>query len=115
METYGINLWAAEGSGMEPGFIAALSVQLPQDCRWRVAIDPDMWWTGERVLQAALLNEFRNFEWGMADPKKRGAPPKPIGPKSMTQGKTRKLAAVAMSRDELLEELARPRKGANDG
>ena len=42
---------------MEPGFVAALAVQLPPDCRWRVAIDPDSWWTGERILQAALLND----------------------------------------------------------
>ena len=113
METYGLNLWAAADSGMEPGLVAALSVQLPQDCRWRVAADPDAWWTGERILQAALLNELRSFIWGMSDRKKRGAAPKPIGPSSMTRGKTRKLAAVAMSREELLEELAKPRKGAD--
>lgn len=113
METYGIDLRAAMDSGMEPGLVAALSAQLPPDCRWRVAADPDAWWTGERILQAALLNELRSFIWGMADKKKRGAPPKPIGPSYMTKGRSRKLAAVAMSREKLLEELAKPRKGAD--
>lgn len=98
---------------MEPGFLAALSVQLPPGCRWRVAADPDAWWTGERVMQAALLNELRFFVYGLADKKKRGAPPKLIGPSYMTKGQVRKLAAVAMSREKLLEELAKPRKGAD--
>lgn len=115
MEVYGMNLWAAMDSGMEPGFVAALCVQLPPGCRWRVAVDPDAWWTGERILQAALLNDLRSLIWGMSDKKKRGAPPKPIGPSSMAKGNERKLAAVAMGREKLLAELAKPRKGSSDG
>lgn len=115
MEVYGLNLWAAMDSGVEPGFVAALSVQLPPGCRWRVAEDPDAWWTGDRLLAAAQLNELRGLIWGMADRKKRGPAPKPIGPSSLAAKGTRKLAALVMSRDELLEALSRPRKEADDG
>lgn len=115
MEVYGLNLFAAMDSGVEPGFVAALSVQLPPGSRVRVAMDPDEWWTGERLLMAALVNNLRGLIWGMADKKKRGPEPKPIGPASVVKGSERKLAMVAMSREQLLEELAKPRKGADDG
>ena len=115
MEVYGLNLWAAMDSGMEPGFVAALAVQLPPGCRWRVAEDPDLWWTGDRVLLAGLLNELRGLIWGMSDKKKRGPAPQPIGPSTAAKSTGRKLAMTVMSREELLAELAKPRKGADDG
>ena len=116
-ETYGLDLYAAMDSGMEPGFVAALAVQLPPGCRWRCAHDPDDWWTGERMLMAGLLNELRGLIWGMADKKKRGAPPKPVGPSKLVDkaGNTRKLAAVVMTRAELMEALSRPRGEVDDG
>ena len=115
MEVYGLNLWAAMDSDMEPGFVAAPSVQLPPGCRWRVAHDPDAWWTGERMLLAGILNDQRGLIWGLADHKKRGAPPKLIGPSTLAKDGARKLAAIVMSRDELLEALSRPRKEVDDG
>lgn len=117
-EVYGLDLDAAIGSGMQPGPVAALAVQLPPGSRVRVAEDPDAWWTGERILLAGIINSVRSLMWGMADKKKRGRPPEPIGP-SWAKGRgggTRKLAAVAMTREELLEHLSRPRvKEAENG
>lgn len=114
MEVYGIAPRALERD-FAPEDAAALAAQLPDGCRWRVAEDPDAWWTGERVLMAGLLNNLRQLMWGMADSKKRGAPPKPIGPSWAVKGATRSLAMTAMSKEELLSELAKPRKEAADG
>lgn len=114
-QVYGLDLQSAMAGGMEPPTVAALCAQLPPGSRVWVAEDSDYWWTGERVLLAALLNDLRGLIWGMSDRKKRGAPPKPIGPSSMTRGRSRTLAAVAMSKSDLLAELAKPRKEAADG
>lgn len=114
MEVYGLDIGAAMESG-DPSFVAALAVQLPPGCRWRVAEDPDQWWTGDRLLMAVLANDLRGLIWGMADRKRRGAPPRPIGPSYMQGGNTRKLAAQVMGRDELLEALSRPRGEVIDG
>ena len=114
MEVYGLAIHQAE-SEHPAEFVAALAMQLPEGCRWKVAEDPDAWWTGERLLMAGLLNNLRSLIWGMADSKKRGAPPKPTGPKWAVKGKSRSLAMTAMSREELVLELSKPRKEAADG
>lgn len=109
MQTYGICLDAAMEGGYSPAFVAALAMQLPGDCRWRVAYDPDAVWTLDRCLYAGILNTLAGLVWGMADKKKRGARPKPVGPKWAREGRT--LKTVAMSREDLLEALSRPRTG----
>ena len=110
METYGFCIEEAEGGRYSPGFVAALACKLPQDCRWRVAQDPDAWWTGDRMLAASLLNALNGLIWGMSDKKRRGAPPEPVGPSSVRDKGKRSAAAVAMTVGELLEELSKPRK-----
>lgn len=109
METYGISLDAAT-EDMEPASVAALAWQLPQDCRWRVSYDKDMWWTGDRLLAAALVNGLYGLIWGMSDKKSRGPKPKQVGP---SRPRGRKQPCVAMTPDELLKRLALPRKGGD--
>ena len=46
----------------------------------------------------------------MSDKKKRGPAPKPIGPEWALKGVVKTLPAVAMAREQLLAELAKPRK-----
>ncbi len=106
METYGTDLWAAMDGERSPESVAALAVQLPSGCRWRTAIDPDAWWTGDRLLMANLVNLLAGLSWGLGDPKKRGPKPKPIGPT-----RRRKEAATAMSKKKLLAELSKRRFG----
>lgn len=114
MEVYRIAPRAMERD-FGPEDVAALAVQLPEGCRWRVAFDPDAWWTGERILVAGLLNNLRQLMWGMSDSKRRGAPPKPLGPSWATKGAMRSLAMTPMGKEELLSALARPRKEESDG
>lgn len=108
METYHISLDEAMEGRYEAPFVASLALQLPQDCRWRVSYEPDAWWTGDRMLSAALVNSLNALIWGLGDKKKRGPRPKPIGPKWAVD-KGRKAPALAMSKERLLELLARPR------
>ena len=110
METYGICIDHAVDGGYPAPFVAALADQLPQSCRWRVSYDMDAWWDGDRMLQASLVNTLRGLVWGMSDKKKRGPAPKPIGPKWALKGAVKTLPAVAMTREQLLAELAKPRK-----
>ena len=90
--------------------ISALVANMPPgESRLYAAIDPDNGWTAEQVLLARLVNDFDRFMWGMADKKSRGPEPKPIGPSWMREP-MRKLEARTMSIDELMEELAKPRR-----
>lgn len=115
MEVYGVSLEAAMGGAHSAPFVAALSSQLPQDCRWRVSYEKDAWWTGDRILAANIVNELALLMWGMSDRKKRGPKPDAIGPE-WAKVRKRQLAAVAMTKGELLEALARPRvKEVEDG
>ena len=66
--------------------------------------------SGDRMLQASLVNALRGLVWGMSDKKKRGPAPKPIGPEWALKGVVKTLPAVAMAREQLLAELAKPRK-----
>ena len=110
METYGICLdHAMEGAYPAP-FVASLADQLPPGCRWRVSYDEDAWWTADRLLMASILNTLRGLVWGLGDKKKRGPAPKPIGPKAAAK-RGRSLPATAMSVDELVAELSKPREG----
>jgi len=108
MQFYGVCLDAAEGA-YDAAFVACLVEQMPQDCRWRVACDPDQWWTGERLLMARLCNSLDGLIWGMADKKRRGPMPKPMGP-SWVRKRGRSLPMVAMTKDELMAELSKPRR-----
>ena len=73
------------------------------------AMNPDNGWTPDQVLVARLINDFAMFMWGMADKKSRGPEPKPIGP-SWMRDRSRKLEARAMSVEELMNELSKPRR-----
>ena len=111
METYGVCIDHAMEGGYSAPFVAALADQLPQSCRWRVSYDMDAWWDGDRLLDAALVNALNGLIWGLSDRKKRGPAPKPIGPKwAAKKGASRKLAAIAMTKAELMDELAKPRE-----
>ena len=110
MECYGVCLDAAMGGAYSAPFVAALAAQLPQDCRWRIAYDRDIWWTGDRLLQANLINTLNGLVWGMSDPKSRGPRPKLVGPSWADAKRERGLPAQTMSRDALMAELSRPRR-----
>jgi len=91
--------------------IAALVVQLPRDCRIARAEDADAEWTLRDMLLAHIANALNSLIWGIGDPKKRGPRPKVIGPSWVSKGRTRKLPARLLPIDELMAELAKPRKG----
>ena len=92
--------------------IALLVTQLPQSARLVHLVNPDSQWALTDVLLAALINNFRMFVYGMADPKKRGSKPELIGPSWMTENK-RTLPARVLPIDQLLEELNKPRRRDN--
>lgn len=109
METYGVSLEDAAAGERSPEFVAALALQLPPDCRWRVAEDRDAWWTGDRMLAASLVNSLNGLVWGMSDKRRRGPRPRPVGP-TWAVGGSRKAATVAMDREALMRELRKPRR-----
>ena len=77
-------------------------------------LNPDSFWTLENILQATLINDLRWFAYVLGGSK--GAEPERIGASWMKKPKnTRNMDAMAMPIDELMERLARPRKGVNDG
>ena len=95
------------------GHVAALAAHMPQgQSMLYAALDPDAGWTRTDILLALLVNHFAMFRYGLADSKRRGNPPKLVGPSWMTEGKKRKLAARTMSVDELMEQLSKPRTNA---
>ena len=111
MQHYGVCLDEAMEGRFSPVFVASLAAQLPEDCRWKVAEDPDAIWNVDRCLMALVINQMRMSAWSSSDKKKRGRKPKPIGPRWMVEGDTsRRLAAVPMSKERLLAELAKPRR-----
>lgn len=113
METYGIDVEATMAGAHSAPFVAALVTQMPSGCRWRVSYDRDLWWTDDRLLMAALVNSLRGLIWGLADPKRRGPEPVPIGPSWAVRRSGRSLPATAMSRERLMEELSKPRVGGD--
>ena len=110
MQYFGICLDQAAVGAYPASFVAALVEQMPPDCRWRIAYEPDCWWTGDRLLLANLVNSLNGLIWGMSDKSKRGPEPKPIGPKNTGRSRGRELPAVVMSRAQLIDELSKPRK-----
>lgn len=111
METYGICLDEAMEGRFSPSFIASLTSQCPDGCRWRVSYDEDALWTIDRTLTALLINQFRLYIWANADKKKRGKRPAPIGPKWLVEDdSTKRLKAIPMTKEQLLAELAKPRR-----
>lgn len=114
MQQYGVCLDDAFCGRYAPDFVASLVVQMPEDCRWRVAENPDALWNMDRTLLALLVNQMQGYIWANADKKKRGPKPKPIGPRWLVESdNTRKLPAMPMSREMLLAELAKPRTGGD--
>lgn len=89
--------------------VAALAVQLPPDARIRVAEDKDRAWTLDSVTLACILNSLNALIYGLGDPKRRGAEPKPLGPSWLTRQAMRTLDARALPIDELMAELSKPR------
>lgn len=107
---YNIDLDHAERGEHAAEHVAALVKCLPTDSLLFRAMNPDASWTRDQIILAEVRNILANLAWGMSDPKKRGARPKPIGPSWMTRGRVRTLEARAMTVDELMAELGKPRR-----
>lgn len=112
---YHIDLDHARGGRHAAGHVAALVSCLPSDSMLAQAVDPDARWTVEACVLADVRNLLAGLIWGMGDKRRRGSPPKPIGPSWMTKGNDRTLEARVLDIEELMRELGKPRKGAADG
>ena len=110
---YGVDIDRAMKGDHTAGHIAALAANLPNDACVHVAENPDSAWTLELILLADVRNHLSALIWGMSDSKKRGSPPKRIGPSWMRGDAKRKLDARTLSIDELMKELSKPRRGAS--
>ena len=109
-QTYNVDIDHAIAGAHSAYHIACLVAQLPIDARIRVTHDADCRWTLDNVLLARLCNSFSMFVYGMSDKKKRGAPPKLIGPSCMTNNQQmRTLPARVLPVSELIEILNKPR------
>lgn len=89
--------------------MAALVACLPSDACIRRAANKDAEWGLDKQLLAGVYNSLNGLIWGMGDKKKRGPKPKPVGPSWMSDGGSRSLETMAMTPDELMRELAKPR------
>lgn len=107
---YGIDIDAAMCGGHSPRHVAALLLQLPQDCRIARIESADAVWTPDRQLLAVLINQLSALMYGMSDPKRRGSKPQPIGPEQFRRARMKSLPARAMPIGELLAELSKPRR-----
>lgn len=105
---YGIDLDDAMGGAHSAAHIAACVRYLPSDCALRTSNDEDAQWTLEAVLMAGILNSLNSLIYGLGSKKGRGKRPKLVGP-SFMRGKQDKLPARAMTSEQLLEILNRPR------
>lgn len=90
--------------------IASLVSQLPLNARINVKKVDDARWTQSEVLLASIFNQLAALCWGMSDPKKRGAAPKPIGPSYMSKPDEKKLDTRVLTIDQLTKELQKPRR-----
>mgnify|MGYP006992119066 CR=1 FL=1 len=106
---YGIDIDHAMQGEHSAEHLAALVSCLPSDAALCVAVKPDAAWTREAVILAELRNMFASYIYGMSDKRKRGNPPKPIGPSWMTKKAMRSLEARLLTIDELMAELQKPR------
>lgn len=107
---YGIDLDHAMAGEHSAGHVAALAANLPLDARVYAAQDADATWTRQEILLAETRNAMNRVIYMLADPRKRGKPPEPVGPSWMTRGRTRTLDARVMGIEELMEELNKPRR-----
>lgn len=107
---YGIDFDQARAGAHSPWHCACLLVELPPDARTRVAESTDAAWTLNDVLLAGLFNSLNALIYGMSDSRRRGAPPKPIGPEWMTEQGKRTIPALVMKADELMQILNQPRE-----
>ena len=112
---YHIDLDHAMGGEHTAGHVAALVSCLPSDSSLAATVDDDARWTVEACVLADVRNLLAGLIWGMGDKRRRGSPPKPIGPSWMTKGNDRTLEARVLSIEELMRELGKPRKGAENG
>lgn len=106
---YGIDIDHAMKGEHSAEHIAALVSCLPSDAALCIAVKPDAAWTREAVILAELRNMFASYIYGMSDKRKRGNPPKPIGPSWMIKKAMRSLEARLLTIDELMAELQKPR------
>ena len=107
---YGIDLDHAMRGEHSAGHVAALAANLPLDARVYVAQNADASWTRQEILLAETRNALNKIIYMLADPRKRGNPPEPVGPSWLTAGRMRSLEARSMGIDELMEELSKPRR-----
>lgn len=111
---YGIDIDHAMNGAHTPIHIAALVEKLPPKSRVLFELDKDSYWDLPDILMATLINHFRLFVWSLGGAK--GAEPERIGPSWMKKkANSKKLEAMAMPIDSLLEELSKPRKGVKNG
>lgn len=107
---YGIDLDHAMAGAHSAGHVAALTANLPSDSCIFKARSGDAVWGLEDVLLASLLNSLNALVYGMSDPKRRGTPPPLVGPSYIAKARTRSIDARAMTADELMAILAKPRR-----
>lgn len=107
---YGIDLDHAMRGEHTAEHVAALACNLPRDACVFEAANPDARWGLPEIILADIRNTLVGFVWGMADRRKRGRKPYPIGPSWMVKGKTRTLDARVLTIEELQKELAKPRR-----
>ena len=112
---YGIDLDRAARLGEHlPTHVADCAAMLPQGSRVLLAINKDTAWSLTDTLLAMNLNFWRELLWVLG--RRKGAEPERIGPSWMRKKQSvRKVDAMAMTVDELLEILSKPRRGANSG
>ena len=110
-EHYGIDVDHAMDGAHSASHIAVLCEQLPRRSRTARAMNPDCEWGLEETLLATAVNHIAYWRWGMADRRRRGAPPQLIGPSWVADSNKKKgtLPSRVLPIEKLLEELERPR------
>ena len=110
-EFYGIDIDRAMAGEHSATHVAVLCEQLPRRSRTARAMNPDCEWGLEETLLATAVNHIAYWRWGMADRRRRGAPPQLIGPSWVADSNKKKgtLPSRVLPIEKLLEELERPR------
>ena len=109
-QQYGVDLDHAMAGAHSARHVGALVAQLPPDARIRTSVDEDAEWTMDRMLFAGILNSVQGLAYMLADKRKRGPRPDPVGPSWLRRKADRKLPARVLSIDALMEELSKPRE-----
>jgi hypothetical protein len=102
---YGIDLDHAMAGEHSAGHVAALMAHLPSDSSVRRSESPDAAWSLEASMLALLYNLLTAVIYGLGG--KKGKLPEQVGPSWMKPEP--KAPARAMTIDELMEQLAKPR------